>query len=225
MHAYLTIFSAWLEIPVALFAPSSPLYQTKQYLHYQICHNLLLCIGHEPLAFFRVPYSSSVSARRRASKLNFSSCQEHGMRLLKKLRVKSFPPPSDLLRRFPRDGCYAVKLQPIDGSLPKIKKCRIYCNTRTRLAPRVRSAIGTSTTSTLRTFFEINAVHTKPTITTSAVPLPTTIEAVTPFTPLAQRTNAIHIIIILTAITVIFHAVLTSVILCSVLINSILLHF
>jgi hypothetical protein len=80
-----------------------------------------------------------------------------------------------------------------------------------------KNTIGTSTLLTFSALLEINAVHTKPRITKCALPPPTAIQAVIPFTTPTQDSHISITIIILTIITVVFHAIVPCVILCSII--------
>ena len=73
---------------------------------------------------------------------------------------------------------------------------------------------------TLKALFHSRAVHTIPMTTGRAFPLPTTIQAVALVAVIAHGTHAISIILflLLTLVAVVFHAIIASEILCSILI-------
>mmetsp|Transcript_5321 Transcript_5321/g.8791 ORF Transcript_5321/g.8791 Transcript_5321/m.8791 type:complete len:183 (-) Transcript_5321:181-729(-) len=83
---------------------------------------------------------------------------------------------------------------------------------------------------TLSTLFHIHAVWTEPFITSTAAPLPTAMKAVTPITDAAQFTHTISApkapnTILHTILTVVFHTIIASDILCRIFMFYIGRHF
>lgn len=80
----------------------------------------------------------------------------------------------------------------------------------------------------LNTLFRRHAVHTEPSVTGSAVPLPTTMQTVTPVAGPAHVTHEINLLPILifhTFMTEVSHAIIAGVLLYSIFINPKLQHW
>mmetsp|Transcript_3444 Transcript_3444/g.4999 ORF Transcript_3444/g.4999 Transcript_3444/m.4999 type:complete len:190 (-) Transcript_3444:585-1154(-) len=93
---------------------------------------------------------------------------------------------------------------------------RDFVGTASIAAPYFGDTVRASILVTLRALFEINAVHTITIVTGSTDIYFLTVKAVSSFTLIARTTNVIHTSIILTILTILFRAVIASVLLCSI---------